>query len=324
MDELAAKTRIKPSTERAFGLGTAIVVPCGTRWTTGTTSRSTWTPTSANCRGTSRSGGVDGQAGRMIAEVVPGGDANRPGPRGSAGVNGLVRFFFRMGVRDASGACYRVQAQRRAVRPLVSCGYCSSRRCCTAVGAGSGDADRLENRWAGKSKVNSWEAARSIPTIIPLGGALGVVGGGDPGRAKGAFGRGCGPLRGAKENGGPWPGEARTQIGPGFGRAGVRCRFQPGPGPGEGRSARNRAARRLGVARDPGENPLPSRSPPIHKTVFRWPCGREVISIDRARLRGAGRSSGLMSLARWRLRVSSPPEERRSHCSGFVIPSERL
>jgi dolichol-phosphate mannosyltransferase len=94
----------------------------------------------------------------------------------SRGVNGLVRFFFRMGVRDASGAyrCYRV-SKLKDVRfdRIISRGYSFQQEMlfrCRLAGCRLGETPIIfENRRAGKSKVNSKEAARSILTIIYLG-----------------------------------------------------------------------------------------------------------------------------------------------------------
>lgn len=94
----------------------------------------------------------------------------------SRGVNGLVRFFFRMGVRDASGAyrCYRV-SKLKEVRfdRIISRGYSFQQEMlfrCRLAGCRLGETPIIfENRRAGKSKVNSKEAARSIAMIIYLG-----------------------------------------------------------------------------------------------------------------------------------------------------------
>jgi dolichol-phosphate mannosyltransferase len=94
----------------------------------------------------------------------------------SRGVNGLVRFFFRMGVRDASGAyrCYRV-SKLNDVRfdRMVSRGYSFQQEMlyrCKLAGCTFGETPIIfENRRAGKSKVNPKEAARSMATIIYLG-----------------------------------------------------------------------------------------------------------------------------------------------------------
>jgi dolichol-phosphate mannosyltransferase len=113
------------------------------------------------------------------SRYVPGGGTeNWPVVRAaiSRTVNGLVRFFFRMGVRDASGAyrCYRV-SKLRDVRfdRIVSRGYSFQQEMlyrCKLAGCRLGETPIIfENRRAGKSKVNPREAARSILTILYLG-----------------------------------------------------------------------------------------------------------------------------------------------------------
>jgi dolichol-phosphate mannosyltransferase len=110
--------------------------------------------------------------------VAGGGTENWPKTREwiSKSVNGLVRFFFRMGVRDASGAyrCYRV-AKLRQVRldRVVSRGYSFQQEVlyrCKLAGCRLGETPIIfENRRHGKSKVNAKEAARSMGTIVYLG-----------------------------------------------------------------------------------------------------------------------------------------------------------
>lgn len=110
--------------------------------------------------------------------VAGGGTENWPVVREkiSRGVNGLVRFFFRMGVRDASGAfrCYRV-SKLKQVRfdRIVSRGYSFQQEMlyrCRLAGCRLGETPIIfENRRAGKSKVNAKEAVRSMLTIIYLG-----------------------------------------------------------------------------------------------------------------------------------------------------------
>lgn len=113
------------------------------------------------------------------SRYVPGGGTeNWPWQREaiSRALNGLVRFLFRMGVRDASGAyrCYRV-AKLREVRldRLVSRGYSFQQEVlyrCRLAGCRLGETPIVfANRRAGKSKVNPKEAARSILTILYLG-----------------------------------------------------------------------------------------------------------------------------------------------------------
>jgi dolichol-phosphate mannosyltransferase len=110
--------------------------------------------------------------------VSGGGTENWPWMREkiSRGVNGMVRFFFRMNVRDASGAfrCYRV-SKLRDVRfdLLISRGYSFQQEMlyrCRLAGCRLGETPIVfENRRAGKSKVNGKEAARSMATIFYLG-----------------------------------------------------------------------------------------------------------------------------------------------------------
>ena len=123
--------------------------------------------------------GMDTRDVMIGSRYVPGGGTqNWPWVREkiSRGVNGLVRFFFRMGVRDASGAfrCYRV-SKLRDVRfdRLVSKGYSFQQEVlyrCRLAGCRLGETPIVfENRRAGKSKVNPKEAARSFLTIVYLG-----------------------------------------------------------------------------------------------------------------------------------------------------------
>jgi dolichol-phosphate mannosyltransferase len=123
--------------------------------------------------------GMDRNDVMIGSRYVPGGGTeNWPVVREtiSRGVNGLVRFFFRMGVRDASGAyrCYRV-SKLRQVRfdRMVSRGYSFQQEMlyrCRLAGCKLGESPIIfENRRAGKSKVNMKEAARSMATILYLG-----------------------------------------------------------------------------------------------------------------------------------------------------------
>ena len=123
--------------------------------------------------------GMDKRDVMIGSRYVPGGGTvNWPWAREkiSRGVNGLVRFFFRMGVRDASGAlrCYRV-SKLKDVRfdRLVSRGYSFQQEMlyrCRLAGCRLGETPIIfENRRAGKSKVNPKEAARSFLTIVYLG-----------------------------------------------------------------------------------------------------------------------------------------------------------
>src|SRR5262245_11810592 len=110
--------------------------------------------------------------------VAGGGTENWPVVREtiSRSVNGLVRFFFRMNVRDASGAyrCYRV-LKLGDVRfdRMVSRGYSFQQEMlyrCRLAGCRLGESPIIfENRRHGKSKVNAKEAARSFATIAYLG-----------------------------------------------------------------------------------------------------------------------------------------------------------
>jgi dolichol-phosphate mannosyltransferase len=92
-------------------------------------------------------------------------------------VNFLVRFLFRMPVKDASGAyrCYRVSMLRRAnlEAKIQSRGYSFQQEVlfrCYQSGAKLGEYPILfENRRAGASKVNGKEAFRSISMILYLG-----------------------------------------------------------------------------------------------------------------------------------------------------------
>jgi dolichol-phosphate mannosyltransferase len=110
--------------------------------------------------------------------VLGGGTENWPVVREtiSRSVNGLVRFFFRMNVRDASGAyrCYRVSKLRNVCFDrMVSRGYSFQQEMlyrCKLAGCRLGESPIIfENRRAGKSKVNLKEAARSMATIMYLG-----------------------------------------------------------------------------------------------------------------------------------------------------------
>lgn len=94
----------------------------------------------------------------------------------SQSVNMLVRFTFRMPVKDASGAfrCYRVSMLRGAELDRVrSRGYSFQQEVlfrCFKSGADLGEYPILfENRRAGVSKVNKKEAARSISMILYIG-----------------------------------------------------------------------------------------------------------------------------------------------------------
>jgi dolichol-phosphate mannosyltransferase len=110
--------------------------------------------------------------------VHGGGTENWPWKRRfiSQAVNTLVRFLFRMPVRDASGAfrCYRVSKLREARLELVrSRGYSFQQEVlfrCHKARCKLGEYPILfENRRAGSSKVNGKEALRSIAMIVFLG-----------------------------------------------------------------------------------------------------------------------------------------------------------
>ncbi len=91
-------------------------------------------------------------------------------------VNMLVRFLFRMPVKDASGAyrCYRVAMLRQAhLERTRSRGYSFQQEVlfrCHKAGAKLGETPIVfENRRAGASKVNAREALRSISMIVFIG-----------------------------------------------------------------------------------------------------------------------------------------------------------
>jgi dolichol-phosphate mannosyltransferase len=94
----------------------------------------------------------------------------------SRAVNTLVRFLFRMPVKDASGAyrCYRVRNLKRAhLERTQSRGYSFQQEVLFRVhqtGAALGEYPIIfENRREGKSKVNPREALRSISMILWIG-----------------------------------------------------------------------------------------------------------------------------------------------------------
>lgn len=113
------------------------------------------------------------------SRYVPGGGTeNWPLTRQliSRGVNGMVRFLFRMPVADASGAfrCYRVSLLGRAdLGKTASRGYSFQQEVLFRIhkaGAKLGEVPIIfENRRAGKSKVNWQEAARSMGMIVWIG-----------------------------------------------------------------------------------------------------------------------------------------------------------
>jgi dolichol-phosphate mannosyltransferase len=94
----------------------------------------------------------------------------------SKSVNTIVRFLFRMPVKDASGAyrCYRVSKLREVRLDLVqSRGYSFQQEVlfrCHQAKCKLGEYPIIfENRRAGASKVNRKEALRSISMILYLG-----------------------------------------------------------------------------------------------------------------------------------------------------------
>ncbi len=110
--------------------------------------------------------------------VKGGGTENWPFARRmmSQCVNLLVRFLFRMPVKDASGAyrCYRVSKLREAhLERTRSRGYSFQQEVlfrCFKAGCTIGEYPILfENRRGGSSKVNRKEALRSIGMILYLG-----------------------------------------------------------------------------------------------------------------------------------------------------------
>ena len=110
--------------------------------------------------------------------VAGGATENWPLPRRvmSQSVTMLVRFLFRMPVKDASGAyrCYRVSKLREArLEETRSRGYSFQQEVlfrCHKAGCKLGEYPILfENRRGGTSKVNRKEALRSIGMILLLG-----------------------------------------------------------------------------------------------------------------------------------------------------------
>jgi dolichol-phosphate mannosyltransferase len=110
--------------------------------------------------------------------VKGGGTENWPLARKvmSQSVNMMVRFLFRMPVKDASGAyrCYRVSKLREVrLDKLRSRGYSFQQEVlfrCYKAGCKLGEYPIIfENRRAGASKVNRKEALRSISMILYLG-----------------------------------------------------------------------------------------------------------------------------------------------------------
>jgi dolichol-phosphate mannosyltransferase len=113
------------------------------------------------------------------SRYVPGGGAvDWPWPRRmmSHGVNLVVRLLMRIPARDTSGGyrCYRVAKLRQTdLSNLLSRGYSFQEEVlyrCRKAGCRIGETPILfENRKAGASKVNPYEAARSMGIILWLG-----------------------------------------------------------------------------------------------------------------------------------------------------------
>ena len=110
--------------------------------------------------------------------IAGGGSVNWPWSRRfmSKGINLLVSMLLRVPGRDTSGGlrCYSVAMLRRTRLDLMaSRGYSFQQeilfRCCKA-GCRVGEIPIIfEERRAGKTKVNIWEAVRSISMICRLG-----------------------------------------------------------------------------------------------------------------------------------------------------------
>jgi dolichol-phosphate mannosyltransferase len=113
------------------------------------------------------------------SRYVPGGGTeNWPFSRKfiSKSVNALVRFLFWISVKDASGGfrCYRVAKLRQIdFSKMRSKGYSFQQEMlyrCILKGAKVGETPIIfENRRDGVSKVNWWEALRSISLLVYLG-----------------------------------------------------------------------------------------------------------------------------------------------------------
>lgn len=125
------------------------------------------------------------------SRYVPGGGTmNWPMSRRlmSWGINVLSRLLMRIPAKDTSGAfrCYRVSLlERTALHKLLSRGYSFQEEVlyrCRVAGARMGETPILfEDRRAGSSKVNMWEAARSLALILFVG-VCALFGLGDEGR----------------------------------------------------------------------------------------------------------------------------------------------
>ena len=94
----------------------------------------------------------------------------------SLGVNTVVRLLMRIPARDTSGGyrCYRVSQLRQTdLGHLLSRGYSFQQELlyrCRKAGCRIGETPIIfENRKAGTSKVNPWEAMRSMAVILRVG-----------------------------------------------------------------------------------------------------------------------------------------------------------
>jgi dolichol-phosphate mannosyltransferase len=123
--------------------------------------------------------GMDGHDVMIGSRYVPGGGvANWPWTRRlmSGGVNLVARTLFALPARDTSGGyrCYRVAKLRETdLDKLWSHGYSFQEEVlyrCRKAGSRIGETPILfENRRAGASKVNLYEAARSMGILLLLG-----------------------------------------------------------------------------------------------------------------------------------------------------------
>jgi dolichol-phosphate mannosyltransferase len=123
--------------------------------------------------------GMDSHDVMIGSRYVPGGGTvNWPVSRRliSRTVNLLVRFLMRLPAKDCSGAfrCYRVSKLDKArLDRLISRGYSFQQEVlyrCQRAGCKLGETPILfEDRRAGVSKVNLFEASRSLSILIWLG-----------------------------------------------------------------------------------------------------------------------------------------------------------
>lgn len=124
-------------------------------------------------------GGMDRCDVMIGSRYVPGGGTvNWPASRQaiSRSVNLLVRFLMRIPAKDCSGAfrCYRVAKLRNAkLHRMISRGYSFQQEVlyrCHRAGMKLGETPIVfENRRAGVSKVNLYEAVRSLSILVWLG-----------------------------------------------------------------------------------------------------------------------------------------------------------